>query len=200
MSLSSSDKAELGVLNDLLASLPSSKREAVLRAADEVTFAKDSELLRPGENWRHLWLVRKGALRLFYVDASGREATKNFFFEGQLLWPITASLSSSPANFFVAALEESVIGYWALNRLDALVGDEPGWLRFRSEVLQKLLDEKMWRERLFLLSTAAERYQRLTEDRPAWCRRVSLRHQASWLGIADVTLSRIRSASGPAGA
>lgn len=45
-----------------------------------------------------------------------------------------------------------------------------------------MLDEKLWREHLFLQCDAAARYQALRNARAAWYERIPLRHQASWLG------------------
>lgn len=95
-------------------------------------------------------------------------------FEGQPLWPATHALRERPVDFFIAALEPA-----------------------RLHALQRLLDEKLWREHLFLQCDAAARYQALRNARPAWCDRIPLRHQASWLGITDVSLSRLRAAAAP---
>ena len=40
--------------------------------------------------------------------------------------------------------------------------------------------------------SATERYQHLLATHPTWARRLPLRHLASWLGITDVALSRLR--------
>jgi len=59
-------------------------------------------------------------------------------------------------------------------------------------VLARLLEDKMSREQQFLQTTATERYQALLTSHPDWVRRIPLRHLASYLGITDVALSRIR--------
>ena len=162
-------------------------RSACLRRLE-----KGSCLLEAGQPWRHLWLVEQGALRLYYLDSEGREANKNFFFEGQPFWPVTPSLREQPATFYVAAIETCVIHELPIDVIERLLGDSPAWTAVRLRALQQLLDEKMWREYLFLQADAGQRYLQLRAARPQWCERLPLRHQASWLGITDVSLSRLR--------
>lgn len=183
---------DLGALSPLVASLSEEKSSRVMQLAEEVSFGRGQELLRAGEHWRHLWVVKAGVVRLFYLGESGQEFTKNFFLEGQVLWPLTDTLRNEPSNFFVAALEDVVVYAWPMEELEALVGQEPAWQEFRCRALQLLLDEKMWRERLLLFMSAEDRYSCLQAQRPSWCARLPLRHQASWIGVTDVTLSRVR--------
>lgn len=158
---------------------------------------KGQPLLAAGERWQHLFLLERGALRLYYLDRHGAEWNKNFVFEGQPLWPVTHALRERPVDFFIAALEPARLHALPLDALDRLLADAPDWQALRLQALQQLLDEKLWREHLFLQCDAAARYQALRNARPAWCERIPLRHQASWLGITDVSLSRLRAAAAP---
>jgi CRP-like cAMP-binding protein len=158
--------------------------------------AKGESLLAAGQAWRDLWLVERGALRLYYLDQDGAESNKNFFLEGQLLWPITPTLRERPVSFFVAALEPTEIHQLDHALLAALLREVPGWTALQLQALQGLLDEKMWREQMFLQCDAQERYRQLLAARPLWCERIALRHLASWLGMTDVSLSRLRAGMG----
>lgn len=68
----------------------------------------------------------------------------------------------------------------------------PAWSALVQQTLAALLDDKMRREQQFLQCTATQRYQALCSERPDWLAQVPLRHLASYLGITDVALSRIR--------
>jgi hypothetical protein len=59
-----------------------------------------------------------------------------------------------------------------------------------------LLDGKMQREQEFLQLSARQRYELLLRQHPAWAERLPLRHLASFLGMTDVTLSRVRAELG----
>jgi hypothetical protein len=59
--------------------------------------------------------------------------------------------------------------------------------------------KKEIREGEFLLDSAETRYRRLLSDAPTLVGRVQQYHLASYLGITDVALSRIRNRIGLAG-
>lgn len=136
-------------------------------------------LLGAGQRWEQLWLVEQGSLRLYYLDREGRASNKNFFLPGSVLWPLTPALREQPVAFFVEAISVSRVWAWP-------------WLNLQQYALATLLQDKMERERQFLQLTATERYQWLCQTHPEWLAALPLRHLASWLGITDVALSRIR--------
>ena len=156
------------------------------------SLASGEALLRAGEVWCNLWWIERGSFRLYYLDRQGREANKNFYLSGALLWPITPALAQSPSQFWVEALEPSQV--WTLpwapwQRATESFGP---WQSLERQVLARLLEDKMSREQQFLQQTATERYQALPTNHPDWAQRIPLRHLASYLGITDVALSRIR--------
>ncbi len=70
------------------------------------------------------------------------------------------------------------------------------WAALEHRVLGALLDGKMQREQEFLQLSARQRYARLLEQHPQWAERIALKHLASYLGVTDVSLSRLRSEMG----
>ena len=183
--------ALLDHLSTTLGPLPPSAAE-LCQQTRPMALPKGVALLRAGERWQHLWWLERGALRLHYLDRKGQAANKNFYLDGAMVWPITPALREAPVHFWVEALEPSRV--WALPWRDwsaAVAGFRP-WQALEHRVLAALLQDKMAREHAFLQLTATERYQALQTEHPDWLKRIPLRHLASWLGITDVALSRIR--------
>ncbi len=167
--------------------------------AERHLLKRGQPLLRAGEHWRHLWWVERGALRLYYLDRDGAESNKNFFLDGALCWPITPTLRQQPVMFHVEPLEDSVV--WALPlpadpHAPLPSAEWAAWAALEHRVLGALLDDKMQREQEFLLLSARQRYARLLEQHPQWAERIALKHLASYLGVTDVSLSRLRSEMG----
>ena len=167
--------------------------------AERRALERGQPLLRAGEHWRHLWWVERGALRLYYLDRDGAESNKNFFLDGALCWPITPTLRQQPVMFHVEPMEDSIV--WALPlHADANTplpsADWSPWAALEYRALCALLDGKMQREQEFLLLSARQRYARLLEQHPLWAERIALKHLASYLGVTDVSLSRLRSEMG----
>ncbi|GAB3481229.1 Crp/Fnr family transcriptional regulator [Polaromonas eurypsychrophila] len=187
------------LLEGLMALMPDAPHPALRRAATGARLRcleKGDILLRAGERWSEFWWVESGLLRLYYLDQNGVEANKNFFSDGQPLWPITSALRETDSSFFVAALEPTRVHAIPYATIDKEMAGEAAWTELRMRALQGLLDEKMWRERIFLQSDASQRYQQVLVNRPMWCERIPLKHLASWLGMTDVSLSRVRASLG----
>jgi CRP-like cAMP-binding protein len=182
------------LLNHLSAALGPLPEDAstLIHAATPRDLAKGEALLREGDRWRDLWWVERGCLRLYYLDRKGQASNKNFYADGAMLWPITPGLRDQPVHFWVEATEISRVWTLPWNAWAPAAAMLPTWVALEHQVLARLLEDKMAREHAFLQRTATERYLALLAEHPDWLRRVPLRHLASYLGITDVALSRIR--------
>jgi CRP-like cAMP-binding protein len=169
---------------------------ALCATARPTTFTRGQSLLRAGEHWQYLWWVEHGALRLYYVDRSGAESNKNFFIDDALFWPITPALRDMPVGFFVDALEDSTVWSLPIASLMPSLCNHAAWAELQRCTLETLLDDKMKREQGFLQSSARQRYELLLRENPNWSARIALKHLASYLGITDVSLSRLRADMG----
>lgn len=170
---------------------------AALAAQAQCTrLAARATLLVAGEAWRHAFWVERGLLRLFYIDAEGHESNKNFHAEDAFVWPVTALLRRDPVAFFIAALEPAVVWRLPYAAFEAAAAPLPSWSAWQLQALAGLVDDKMRREQAFLQCSARERYEALLRERPEWARRIPLRHLASYLGMTDVSLSRLRAEMG----
>ncbi|MEZ5535579.1 MAG: hypothetical protein R3F02_08130 [Thiolinea sp.] len=56
----------------------------------------------------------------------------------------------------------------------------------------RLLDSKLQREHDLLALNSSQRYQKFCENSPGLAQRIPLTHLATYLGITDVSLSRLR--------
>jgi CRP-like cAMP-binding protein len=169
---------------------------ALCAAARSASFARGQSLLRAGEHWQHLWWVEQGALRLYYIDCDGAESNKNFFLDDALLWPITSTLRDQPVGFFVDALEDSTLWIVPITPLMQALANHAAWADVQRRTLGALLDDKMLREQAFLQASARQRYEALLHEHPEWSDRIALKHLASYLGMTDVSLSRLRADMG----
>lgn len=157
---------------------------------------RDEPLLQANEFWRDAFWVERGALRLFYIDVDGAESNKNFHLEGALIWPVAPFLRDEPVSFFVTALEPTTVHCLPYEALEQHVGTMPSWAALQLKALSILVEDKMRREQTFLQHTARQRYEALLQMRPDWAQRIPLRHLASYLGMTDVSLSRLRAEMG----
>ena len=148
-------------------------------------------LLEEGKVADILYLIKKGCLRLFFLD-DGRDITFQFFFEGDFVASFDSMHRHLPRRFSLESIEatEAV----AIGRND-LYGLLRNVLSLRLLYEEKLTDRFRTYQQLFLSrirDTPRQRYEELLRERPDIVRRVPQHYIASYLGITPVSLSRIR--------
>ena len=155
------------------------------------TYPRGTAVLRQGENWGHALLIESGLVRMHFLRNDGREFNKNFFTENQLLCPLTPLMISSASLFGITCIEASRIWRCPMSTFTgALSATE--WLHVQHELLIRLLDSKLQREHDLLALNSRQRYQKFCEHNPGLAQRIPLTHLATYLGLTDVSLSRLR--------
>lgn len=159
---------------------------------DQVVLNKNEYLLNEGNICRHLYFVQQGALRGYY-NLDGKEITHWFGFEKDFVTSFHSFITQEPAVENIQLLEGSVL--WAISKetLSNLYNqyhEIERLVRIATEKYYIRLEEKFVNSHF---KTATERYEHLLEQQPHILERVPLGHIASYLGISQETLSRIRS-------
>ncbi|WP_226386752.1 Crp/Fnr family transcriptional regulator [Gallalistipes aquisgranensis] len=148
-------------------------------------------LLEEGKVADILYLIKKGCLRLFFLD-DGRDITFQFFFEGDFVASFDSMHRHLPSRFSLESIEATEAVAIGRNDLYGLLRNVPS-LRLLYE--EKLTDRFRTYQQLFLSrirDTPRQRYEELLRERPDIVRRVPQHYIASYLGITPVSLSRIR--------
>lgn len=188
------------VLSGLLASAAVDDTEARVAelAAEFVRHGHTRELparaalLRQGDLWDRAFLIRRGLVRLHFLQRDGHEYNKNFYAEGSLVAPIAPSMWSAPSLFGISAIE--TVSLWVMDAAEMrrLLEARGLWLPVRAVLLERLVTGKLQREHDLLALDARERYAAFCSRLPDLAARVPLKHLATYLGVTDVSLSRIR--------
>lgn len=155
-------------------------------------FARHHRLLAQGERWDEALLVEAGLLRLYFLCPDGREFNKNFYAEGALLCPLTPSMWQEPSLFGIATLEPATVWRAPAGPLREALALAGHWERLRAEWLGRLVTHKLQRESDLLTLDGRSRYLAFCRQHPTIAARVPLVHLASYLGMTDVYLSRLR--------
>ncbi|MGB3466452.1 MAG: Crp/Fnr family transcriptional regulator [Cyclobacteriaceae bacterium] len=153
--------------------------------------AKDEFLLREGNVCRRLYFVEEGVVRAFHYK-DGREVTGWFGFDSDLVTSFHSFIDQQPGREFIQALENCTL--WSIGRdqLYDIYNQYP-----EVERLGRITCEQYYirLEDRFVnahFKTATERYHNLISQYPHIIQRVPLGFIASYLGISQETLSRIR--------
>jgi len=163
----------------------------MLDCFEELTLPKNEFLVTEGKICRHLYFLQQGALRGFY-NLNGKEITHWFAFEEDFVTSFHSFITQQPAVESIQLIEGCVLWSISKERLTSLL--DQYW---EVERLVRMAYEKYYirLEERFVnaqFKTAAERYQDLLMQSPHILQRASLGAVASYLGISQETLSRIR--------
>lgn len=171
--------------------LPPAAMEKLLSLAEAVTYPRYHLLFRADRIDHTLYFIRKGIARAF--TAKG-DTSITFFFglEGDPVLSMKSYVSREKSYEDIELLEESELYRFDGVQLEALYNQDihiANWGRKLAEIELARTEERLIARQF---RTAAERYAELLQDTPELLRRVPLGHIASYLGITQVSLSRIR--------
>ena len=159
---------------------------------EKISLSKNEYLLTQGNVCRHLYFLEKGALRGFY-NLDGKEITHWFGFENDFVTSFHSFITRQPAVENIQLLEGSILWGISKDKLTNLFNRH-----HEIETLVRIVYEKYYirLEERFVnaqFKTAKELYENLLLQTPYILERVPLGYIASYFGISQETLSRIRS-------
>ncbi|PPK88450.1 CRP-like cAMP-binding protein [Neolewinella xylanilytica] len=165
----------------------------VLAAAHtRVHFNREDCILRRGERAGAYYLLEAGLARSYVADYTGREITTEFFRPGQLVIEVASLFQRIPSRSTLQALTEVTAYRIEYDVFQELFHRFEGFREWgRSWMAEQLFREKQRNVDTITLS-ATERYRALLDQQPEVLAGAHLKHVASYLGITDSSLSRIR--------
>ena len=152
---------------------------------------KNDFLVIEGKKCNHLYFLEQGALRGYY-NIDGKEITHWFAFENDFVTSFHSFITNQPSVENVQLLEHSVV--WAIEKfkLEALYDQHPDIERLVRIVYENYYIRLEERYVNAQFKTATQLYDDLMKNMPHLLQRVSLGYIASYLGLSQETLSRIR--------
>lgn len=154
-------------------------------------FPKGHILVRPNEICRHLYFIEKGAARIFYYK-DDKDITDGFRGKQTLLVTIVSFIRQKPDRRGIELLDNSVL--WAIEKkdLEVLCDKYPDVERLYRIVMSSAVIMGEQRVERMLFQSAQERYEDLIRTQKGIHDLLTLGMIASFLGITQETLSRIR--------
>ncbi|RXK85678.1 Crp/Fnr family transcriptional regulator [Filimonas effusa] len=166
-------------------------QQALEASFEHIVLPKNEFLVTEGKICRRMYFLQQGCLRGCY-NLDGKEITHWFGFENDFVTSFHSFITQEPAVENIQLMEGSVL--WAISKeaLTALFNkhhDIERLVRIAYEKYYIRLEERYVNAQF---KTATERYENLLLERPHIIERAPLGYIASYLGISQETLSRIR--------
>ncbi len=164
----------------------------IAQAHKKVKLPKGSYIFKQGETANEYYLLEKGIVRAFVLDYNNNEITTELFTDNEIVIVPASLFQRQPSQETVQTITDCVLWKIDFQDFQNLFTSHPGfsewgrlWFTFQLFSLkQKSLD--------MVTQTASNRYLKLLKDKPQLVQNTPLKHIASYLGITDTSLSRIR--------
>lgn len=157
-----------------------------------LTFPKGEILSHQNSYNRNVYYMEQGLARTYYFE-KGKDITTNFYSEGKSFASIDTIFGQVSSIYNIETLEESTITYCDYQKLEELCSVSLTSANFSRFILGNLMTQMSKRISSLQHMTAKEKYTQLLEENPNIILRAPLGMIASYLGISQETLSRIRS-------
>lgn len=177
--------------NNLGGLVPLDLVSEIFNLAKKTNFPKNHLLHKEQTLCKHIYLINKGIARTFFYK-EGKDITVHIASEGELITAIDSVISLKKSRYNVELLEDSEIYAISYMELQSLLIKLPQYEKYMRLILEQLYAEGADRIEEFLFYSAKERYENLIKARPHIVNRVNLGHVASYLGMTQETLSRVR--------
>lgn len=173
-------------------SLNQQQMDLVLTKATEMELHKDEYYWEAGKTIKQVGFVTEGVLRVYYYNNKGDEITRYFITENLLiLYGYDAASDYTPSEY-VQAVTDSRLVVFSKKDWKEISDTIIGWDNIIQKITTRQHREKLERRSPLVEQDATTRYLAFIENFPNLVNRIPLSYIASYLGITQSSLSRIR--------
>ncbi|SIR40783.1 Crp/Fnr family transcriptional regulator [Pontibacter lucknowensis] len=168
------------------------KLDIIAQHFHEKLIDKHDHLLSEGKISQEYLLLESGFMRAYSLDTEGDEVTTAFYGAGQPVFDVASFFMHTPAKESIQALAPCSGWVISFDDLNKLFHSIPEFREVGRGILVKGYASLKLRMQSMITETAETRYAMLLHSNPEIFRQAPLKHIASYLGITDSSLSRIR--------
>lgn len=166
--------------------------DAIISKFKKVLFQKHEFFLEEGTVAHKYYFIQQGFARSYAVDAEGNDISTGFYTTGDILIDWYSFMLRTPALDYIQALSDCEVWQIDYPRFQEMFGTIE---TFRNAGRARLVNSYFQLKKQHITSitqSAKDRYLELLKDKPQIIQNVSLKHIATYLGVTDTSLSRIR--------
>lgn len=188
------DKSSLiNFLETNIPNVPIDKQSLLIIADqfEEKTLQKNDYLLQEGKVSGYFFLS-EGFLRVFTFDTDGNEVTTYFYSQNRVVFDAASFFLKSPSTENIQAMAECKIYVTNFEKLNQLFHSVAAFREFGRQMIVDEFVAYKQRTLAMINQSAEQRYLKLIENTKDVFQYAQLNHIASYLGISERTLNRIR--------
>lgn len=164
----------------------------VKQSVVEVTLRKDEYFSEAGKIPRQVGFVLEGVFRFCYYNNKGEEITNYLIDENNFITDYLNFEAHVASSEYIQAVTNCRMLVFSREKWNELNHTIIGWDKIVNKIVQKCLIQKIESRSPMVVEDATTRYLSFLEKFPQLANRVPLAYIASYLGITQQSLSRIR--------
>lgn len=172
-------------------SLSKEAEKAITEISSIVIIKKNKDLQPIGHTCKTIYFINRGVARIYYFK-DGIDITESFALENNIIARVESLFTGKPSRKAIQILEDAEVVAINANKLFKLYDTFPEIERLFRKIFEAAYVDTVNRIEGIQFHTAEERYSALISEAPGILQRVPLKYIASFLGITQVSLSRIR--------
>lgn len=166
--------------------------DLITSKATEIELRKDEYYWEAGKTVKQIGFLTDGVIRVYYYNNKGEEITRYFIDENHLILSgNTIDEVFTPSEYLSAITDCKLVVFSKQNWKD-LSETIIGWDSIVQKIITKHHGKKIARRSELVSQDGTERYLDFIEKFPTLVNRVPLSYIASYLGVTQSSLSRIR--------
>ena len=166
--------------------------ELIKQAHSRVSKNKGDFLLDKGKIENEYYIVESGLVRTYVYDYEGNEITTDFKGNNEVVIDVASIFPRVPSQEYIQCLTDCSLYKISYDVFQELFHKIPAmrewgraWMSYELYLSKKRATE-------IITEPASKRYLQLIQDKPQIIQQAPLKHIATYLGITDTSLSRIR--------
>lgn len=166
--------------------------DLIADAHERVCKSKGEFLLEKGQTANDYFIVETGLVRSYLYDYEGNEITTDFKGNKEVSIEVASLFQRVPTQEYIQCITNCTLWRIKFDDFQSLFHQIPAmrewgraWMAFELYMSKKRATE-------MITEPATKRYLQLIQQRPQIVQQAPLKHIATYLGITDTSLSRIR--------
>lgn len=155
-------------------------------------FKKNEFFIKEGEKCEDFLFITKGIFRSFFCPNQSTSITHGFTFENNFLTSLSSYLTGEESEENIQSIVNSEAIVLSKAELTILEEQHLSWNKFLKIYSEKQFSRMEKIIRIIYQEDAETRYMNLIKHQPHYFQQLPLNHIASYLGITQRHLSRIR--------
>ena len=149
-------------------------------------------LFKEGRVCNEYFFLDNGFIRAFSFDTDGNDVTTSFYSANQVVFEVSSFFNRTVSRENYQAIVDCNGWYITYDQLNHLFHSMHEFRDFGRSILVRGFSSLKTRMLSMITETAEQRYDALLKTNPEIFQHAALKHIASYLGVTDTSLSRIR--------